>query len=420
MLGLARGAGPTKRHVVVSRVEHAAVREAARRLESEGFEITWVGVDRNGLVDPAEFDDSLRPDTALAAVVWANNEVGTVEPIAELARLCADRGVPSARRRGPGGRQDPARRQRSAGGHARPLRSQVLRPAGRWRPVRTKRGSVGADALWRRAGSVASGAARPTSLAWSASAWRPGWHATSWRTRTIHETSLRDRILEGCGSIPGVTLNGHPLRRLSNNAHLSVDGVEAEGLVLFLDSLGYAVGSGSACASGAAGHKASPVLLAMGRDDREAFSSVRITVGKDNTMAEIEGFLEAFAGAVSRLRRALPAVRGLSADGRPLQAAGAGPPRCARATRASAPHPSGLGESGDAACGDVARFTVRIEDNALVDVRYKVYGCAACIAAGSALAEGVHGGSLLGRPASRGTTSWRCLAVRYRAARSTR
>ena len=122
--------------------------------------------------------------------------------------------------------------------------------------------------------------------------------------RALHETGLRDRIVAGATEIPGVRLNGHPTERLSNNVHLTVEGVEAEGLVLFLDSLGYAVGSGSAC--GSAGHKASPVLLAMGRDEREAFSSVRITVGKENTIEEVEAFLEAFSAAVARLRELSP------------------------------------------------------------------------------------------------------------------
>jgi cysteine desulfurase len=89
-----------------------------------------------------------------------------------------------------------------------------------------------------------------------------------------------------------------------------VGGVEAEGLVLLLNSLGYAVGSGSACASGSAGHKASPVLLAMGQDEREAFSSVRVTVGKDNTDEEVEGFLEALSAAVARLRELSPLYTG--------------------------------------------------------------------------------------------------------------
>ena len=94
VLGIARAAGPEKRHLVVSEVEHPAVREAARQLETEGFEVTWLGVDGHGLVDVDEFAAALRPDTALAAVMWANNEVGTVQPVRELAAECARRGVP--------------------------------------------------------------------------------------------------------------------------------------------------------------------------------------------------------------------------------------------------------------------------------------------------------------------------------------
>src|SRR5919205_4325065 len=94
VLGLARSASPEKRHIVVSSVEHAAVREDAKRLEREGFEVSWPGVDGDGLIDPDEFTAALRPDTALAAVIWANNEVGTVEPVRELAELCLERGIP--------------------------------------------------------------------------------------------------------------------------------------------------------------------------------------------------------------------------------------------------------------------------------------------------------------------------------------
>lgn len=305
VLGLARAAPPEKRHAVVSHVEHAAVREAARRLESEGFEVTRVGVDSDGLVDPAEFEDALRPNTALAAVVWANNEVGTVEPIEELAEICAERGIP--------------------------LHSDAVQAAGRLQldvaevPVSTLAisghklyGPQGVGALYVRDGVVIapvvfgggqerglrSGTENVAGLIGLGEAARLAGEELEERIR--HETRLRDLILAGVAEIPGVRLNGHPRERLSNNVHLTVEGVEAEGLVLFLDSLGYAVGSGSACASGSAGHKASPVLLAMGRDEREAFSSVRITVGKDNTVEEVEGFLEAFSAAVARLRELSP------------------------------------------------------------------------------------------------------------------
>jgi len=104
--------------------------------------------------------------------------------------------------------------------------------------------------------------------------------------------------------MPDVELNGHPERRLSNNAHVSVRGVGVESLVLVLDALGYAVGSGSACSSG--GDQPSRLLLALGRDEQDALSAARITVGKDNTPREIDGFLGAFAEAVSRLREVSP------------------------------------------------------------------------------------------------------------------
>ena len=303
ILGLARAAPLEKRHVVVSRVEHAAVREATRRLEAEGFEVTRVEVDSDGLVDPAEFEDALRPDTALAAVVWANNEVGTVEPIEVLARICAERGVP--------------------------LHSDAVQAAGRLPlavaevPVSTLAisshklyGPQGVGALYVRDGvaldpivygggqeqGLRSGTENVPGIIGLGEAARLA--REELEERALHETGLRDRIVAGATEIPGVRLNGHPTERLSNNVHLTVEGVEAEGLVLFLDSLGYAVGSGSAC--GSAGHKASPVLLAMGRDEREAFSSVRITVGKENTFEEVEDFLEAFSAAVARLRELSP------------------------------------------------------------------------------------------------------------------
>src|ERR687894_377530 len=294
VLGLARAASPRRRHVVVSRVEHAAVRESARRLESEGFEVSWVGVDANGLVDPAEFASALRPDTGLAAVVWANNEVGAVEPIEELAGICAERGVPLH-----------ADAVQAAG--RLPLDVEVVRVSTLAISGHKLYGPQGVGALYVRGGvpleRVLFGGGQESGL-------RSGTEdvaglvglgeaallaAEELEERSRHQKRLREAILEGVAEIAGIHINGHRERRLANNAHLSVEGVEAEALVLFLDSLGYAIGSGSACASGSAGHKASPVLLAMGREEREAFSAVRITVGKENTLEEVEGFLEAFS-----------------------------------------------------------------------------------------------------------------------------
>jgi cysteine desulfurase len=307
VLGLARSAGPNKRHAVVSCVEHAAVREAARRLQTEGFEVSWVGVDAEGLVDPDEFAASLRPDTALAAVVWANNEVGTVEPVPELAEICAAKGVL--------------------------FHADAVQAAGRVAidvsetPVSALAlsghklyGPQGVGALYVRDGvslepiffgggqerGLRSGTQNVAGIVGLGAAARLAREEMG--DRVEHERALRDRIIAGIEALPDVMVNGHRERRLSNNVHLTVSGVEAESLVLFLDALGYAIGSGSACSSG--GHKASPVLLAMGLPEREAFSVVRITVGKDNTKEEVDSFLGAFSTAVERLREISPLYAG--------------------------------------------------------------------------------------------------------------
>jgi cysteine desulfurase len=303
VLGVARAAGPERRHLVVSEIEHAAVRESARKLESEGFEVTWIGVDVHGLVDVEEFAGALRPDTALAAVMWANNEVGTVQPVQELAAECARRGVP--------------------------FHADAVQAAGRLQievgetEISTLAisghklyGPQGVGALYVRSGTpigpilfgggqentLRSGTENVVGIAGLGAA--ADLAREELDRRMDHETELRDRLIEGLLTLPDVGLNGHPERRLSNNVHVSVRGVGAESLVLVLDALGYAIGSGSACSSG--GDRPSRLLLALGRDEQDALSAARITVGKDNTPEEVDGFLGAFAKAVESLREVSP------------------------------------------------------------------------------------------------------------------
>ena len=303
VLGLARAAERNKRHVVVSRVEHAAVREAARRLEADGFEVSWVGVDEYGLVDPEEFAAVLRSDTALASVVWANNEVGTVQPIRELAEACARRGISfhtdavQAAGRVPLDVRETPVSTLAISGH------KLYGPQGVG--VLYVRGGTAIEPVvfgGGQEGGLRSGTENVAGISGLGEAARLAKEELGDRIR--HETALRDRVISGVGSMPDVDLNGHPDHRLSNNAHFTVRGVGAESLVLVLDSLGYAIGSGSACSSG--GHQASSVLLALGKDEQDALSAARITVGKDNTIEEVESFLEAFAGAALRLRELSP------------------------------------------------------------------------------------------------------------------
>jgi cysteine desulfurase len=286
-----------------SRVEHAAVREAARRLEFEGFEVTPVEVDHHGLVDPGAFAAALRPDTALAAVVWANNEVGTVEPVCELAEICAEREVP--------------------------FHTDAVQAAGRVSldageasvstlalSAHKLYGPQGVGALYVREGvsvqpiSYGGGQERGLRSGTQNVAGIVGFGAAAQQAReeldgrVAHERELRDTLIAGVARIPDVRLNGHPERRLSNNVHLTVDGVEAESLVLFLDALGYAIGSGSACSSGE--HKASlycsPWAGTSGRLSRSSGSRSARTIPTQRS----RGFLEASPEAVTRLRELSP------------------------------------------------------------------------------------------------------------------
>ena len=310
VLGLA-AADPGKKHVVISAVEHPAVRESAGRLEAKSYEVTSIGVDADGLVSPEELVGALRLDTALAAVMWANNEVGAVQPIEEIAAICHEAGVP--------------------------LHVDAVQAAGRL-PIDVSRipvstlalsahklyGPQGVGALYARGGvdlqpvlfgggqekGLRSGTENVAGIAGFGTAARLAFEELEERTR--HEEALREALISGVTSIPGVRLNGHREQRLSSNVHVSVEGVEAESLVLFLDTLGYAVGSGSACASSTAGHKASPILLAMARTSEEAISSIRITVGKDTTQEEVTRFLDAFTTAVTQLRELSPLYTGKS------------------------------------------------------------------------------------------------------------
>jgi cysteine desulfurase len=304
VLGLA-AASPEKRHIVVSAIEHAAVRGAAARLEATGHEVTWLRVDTDGLVSSDDLKGALRPDTALAAVMWANNEIGSVQPVGELAGVCREAGVPL---------------------HADGVQATGRVPIDVSRvPVSTLAlsahklyGPQGVGALYVRGGvrlrpvlfgggqekGLRSGTENVVGIAGFGEAVRLSLGELEDRAR--HEEALREVLISDATALPGVRLNGHREKRLSNNVHLSVIGVEAEALVLYLDALGYAVGSGSACASSSAGHKASPVLLAIGHGEREALSAVRITVGKGTTRAEVDGFLEAFSTAVSQLRELSP------------------------------------------------------------------------------------------------------------------
>lgn len=283
VLGLARAAPPGRRHAVISRVEHPAVREAGRRLEAEGFEVTWLGVDGDGVVDAGAFEAALREDTALAAVMWANNEVGSVQPVEELAAACAERGIP--------------------------FHADAVQAAGRL-PVDVRRvpvstlalsahklyGPQGAGALYVREGvevsplilgggqerGLRSGTLNVPGIVGFGRAAALAAEALPEEARRI--SSLREALFEGLrAGVPGLRLNGHPDLRLPNTLNVSFPGVEVGELLGAVPEV--AASAGSACASLRAGP--SHVLEAMGAE-REGWAAVRFSLGRFTTREEVE------------------------------------------------------------------------------------------------------------------------------------
>ncbi|HLT57757.1 MAG TPA: cysteine desulfurase family protein [Limnochordales bacterium] len=288
------------RHVVVSAVEHQAVLEAAKFLARHGWELTLVPVDGHGLVDPEAVAAALRPDTVLAAIMHANNEVGTVQPIAAIAQITRSRGVPLV-----------VDAVQTAG--LLPLDVEALGCDVLVMSAHKFYGPKGAGAVYVRRGTPiepllhgggqerglragTEGVAGIVGLA------RALELATAERDQVVPRLlALRDRLLAGLEErVPGVRLNGHPVQRLPNNVHVSFPGVDGESLLLNLDLGGLAASSGSACTSGSL--SPSHVLLAMGMSKELARASLRLTLGKDNTAAEVDAAVALIARTVERLR----------------------------------------------------------------------------------------------------------------------
>jgi len=291
-------------HLVVGAVEHPAVVETARFLMGKGWDVTFVAVDRRGTVDVEAFQRALRPDTRLASVMLANNVVGTIQPVAVLARLAHERGVAF--------HTDAVQAVGAVPVDVDELGVDLL--------------SLSAHKIYGPKGAGALYVRRGTRLA---AILHGGGHERRLRSGTENVPAivglgaaielavaelprerprlegLRDRLVQGVlDSIAEVSYLGHPTERLPGNACLTVRYVEGESMVLELDARGFAVASGSACASGSL--EPSHVILAMGYGPEDAHGSVRLTLGRENTEADVEAFLAAFPEVVGRLREMSP------------------------------------------------------------------------------------------------------------------
>lgn len=304
--GVALARRQTHRHVVTTAIEHHAVLHPVEDLQHHlGFDVTVVPVRPSGIVDPDEIERALRPDTALVSVMWANNEIGTVQPIEEIAAITRQRGVPfhvdavQAAAYLPIDLSSVPVDLLSLSAHKfyGPKGTGVLylRRGTPWFPLLTG----GAQERDRRGGTenVAGivGLARALELAVE---------ERESQAREVRER--RDTLLDDIRRrLNGIHVNGDLERRLPNNLNLSVEGVHGESLLLALDLAGVLASSGSACTSGTL--EPSHVLLALGLSEQRAQSSLRLTLGRDTTSEDVRHAAEVLEHVVSRLRRLAPA-----------------------------------------------------------------------------------------------------------------
>jgi len=292
-------------HLITSTIEHDAVLRSADGLEAEGFEVTRLPVDRHGLVDPNDLARALRKDTVLVSIMHANNEIGTIEPLAELVAV--------------------TRAHSSAYFH-----TDAVQSTGK---IRTRVDELGVDLLSMSAHKLHGPKGAGCLIVRSGVRLEPqmlgGGHERNRRagtenvagiaglakaitiadrdmvTNAEHTTRLRDRLIDSVlDRIPHSELTGHPTRRLPHHASFLFQGVEGESLLLQLDMEGIAASSGSACTSGSL--EASHVILALGYARERALGSLRLSLGKGNTEAEVELLLDRLPGMVARLRAMAP------------------------------------------------------------------------------------------------------------------
>ena len=302
--GLALAQQAKGKHVVVSAIEHFSVLHSARTLEKWGFELTLIPVDKYGVVDPEDVRKSLKKDTVLVSIMHANGEVGTIEPIQEIAKITRENNVPF--------HTDAVASAGTIAVDVKQLGVDALSLAGN-----QFYGPKGVGALWVRKGvrimplldgGVQEGGRRagteniPAIVGLGKAAELA---TANMAARIEHLTQLRDRLLTGLPSkIAHVVVTGHPRHRLPEHASFCVEFIEGESMLMLLNSQGVAVSSGSACTSRAL--KASHVLVATGIPHELAQGSLLFSFGLDNTPEDIDYVLEVLPPIVDRLRQMSP------------------------------------------------------------------------------------------------------------------
>src|SRR6266702_205437 len=368
VLGIARANADRGRHIVTSRTEHKAVLDPCKRLEKEGFSVTYLTPDQSGRIDPEAVRAALRPDTLLVSIMFANNEIGVLQDIRAIGAVCRERAVAF--------HTDAAQAVGKIAVDMRELPVDVLSFTGH-----KLYGPKGAGALYLRRSArpllqpVTFGGGQERGL-------RPGTLATHQivglgaaceLARELQPaeagrlTILRERLWHGIKGLGGVHLNGEGAPRLPGILNVSFDGIEGESLVVGLGEL--AISTGSACNSASA--EPSYVLRALGRDTQLAQSSLRFSLGRFTTEADVDVAIAAVNREVRRLRALSPAW----SDG-----ASPWPNR-----------PSVTGEAGAPGQDTWIRFHLLVEDGLVKDARFQAYGCPHTLAVAAWMAKELPG-----------------------------
>ena len=304
-----------KTHIISTAFEHHAVLHTLERLKKEGFEITLLDVHENGLIVPEEVEAAIRDDTCLVTVMFANNEIGTIQPIREIGAVCKKHGVlfhtdaVQAAGHLPIDVKADNIDMLSASAHKfhGPKGVGFLYARKGIRLVNLIEG--GAQEKGRRAGTenVAGGAGMAAALKES---------AAHMQENAAHMQKIRDRLIEGLSEIPHSALNGDASKRLPGNVNFCFEGIEGESLLLLLDDRGISASSGSACTSGSL--DPSHVLLAIGRVHDVAHGSLRLSIGEATTEEEAAYIVRNVKEVVEYLRGFSPVWRDLTSGKTPF------------------------------------------------------------------------------------------------------
>jgi len=291
-------------HIITTSIEHHAVLHACNYLEKEGFEVTYLPVDKDGLVDPEQVREAIKPETILISIMYANNEIGTIQSISEIGQIAKEKGILF--------HTDAVQAVGNIDVNVENLNVDLLSLA-----AHKFYGPKGVGALYIRRGTkitpfMHGGAQERGRRASTENV--PGivglGKAIEMATVNLEENikyvkGLRERIIdEVLSTIPYVRLNGHREKRLPGNVNFSFEFIEGESLLLMLDMKGIAASSGSACTSGSL--DPSHVLLAIGLSHEIAHGSLRISIGPENTNEEVDYLLDVLPEIVERLREMSP------------------------------------------------------------------------------------------------------------------